>query len=381
MSRQAATPGCYIVGSMKNNNENQANGGEAKAKPEMIKLGLDLHARQVTECRQLDGSTPKPAQKWDPWTLLGQIESWVQAGIRVYSCYEAGACGYWYHRELTRVGALNFVVVPRPLEDQRTRHQKTDRLDARALLNRLEKYLGGNGHAMSLVAVPCVQEEQKRSLVRYREQLLRDRRRAEARGRAIALCQGIEVPVGWWRGARWQKFSQQLPEWMSLQVRHWKEQAAALDCQERKIRHELQKSLEIELPIGVGRLSWVILERELRGWDRFHNRRQIASYTGLCPGIHRSNGRGREGSINRCGNSVVRYTLIEMAWRMLRWQPDYWPLQKLREPLISRRAKRRLVVAVARRLAIDLWRWATKRATAQELGLRLTLDKDPGLKG
>ena len=122
MSRQAATPGCYIVGSMKNNNEKQANGGEAKAKPEMIKLGLDLHARQVTECRQLDGSTPKLAQKWDPWKLLGQIESWVQAGIRVYSCYEAGACGYWYHRELTRVGAVNFVVVPRPLEDQRTRH-------------------------------------------------------------------------------------------------------------------------------------------------------------------------------------------------------------------------------------------------------------------
>lgn len=365
---------------MKNNNENQANGGEAKAKPEIIRLGLDLHARQVTECRQLDGSTPKLAQKWDPWKLLGQIESWVQAGIRVYSCYEAGACGYWYHRELTRVGAVNFVVVPRQLEDQRTRHQKTDRLDARALLNRLEKYLGGNGHAMSLVAVPSVQEEQKRSLVRYREQLLRDRRRAEARGRAIALCQGIEVPVGWWRGARWQEFSQQLPEWMSSQVRHWKEQAAALDCQERKIRHELQKSLEIELPIGVGRLSWVILERELRGWDRFHNRRQIASYTGLCPGIHRSNGRGREGSINRCGNSVVRYTLIEMAWRMLRWQPDYGPLQKLREALISKRAKRRLVVAVARRLAIDLWRWATKRATAQELGLRLTLDKDPSLK-
>ena len=56
-----------------------------------------------------------------------------------------------------------------------------------------------------------------------------------------------------------------MPEWMSSQVRHWKEQAAALDCQERKIRHELQKSLEIELPVGVGVLSWVILEPELRG--------------------------------------------------------------------------------------------------------------------
>jgi hypothetical protein len=124
-------------------NRNQATGGEAKAKPEVIKLGLDLHARQVTECRQLDGSTPKPAQKWDPWKLLDKVEEWVKAGIKVYSCYEAGACGYWYHRELIKRGAVNFVVAPRPLENQRRKHQKTDRLDARALLDDLESYLRG----------------------------------------------------------------------------------------------------------------------------------------------------------------------------------------------------------------------------------------------
>ncbi len=66
-----------------NNIHNQASDGEAKAKPEVIKLGLDLHARQVTECRQLDGSTPKPAQKWDPWKLLNQVEEWFKAGIKV----------------------------------------------------------------------------------------------------------------------------------------------------------------------------------------------------------------------------------------------------------------------------------------------------------
>ena len=172
---------------------------------------LDLHAKQVTECRQLDGATAKPAQQWSPWKLSTQVENWVKEGIKVYSCYEAGACGYWYHRELTKVGAVNFVVVPRQLENQCIRHQKTDRLDARALLDRLEKYLGGNRYAMSLVAVPSVEEEQQRSLVRYREQLMRDRRRAEARGRAIALCQGIEVPAGWWREARWREFRQELP--------------------------------------------------------------------------------------------------------------------------------------------------------------------------
>jgi hypothetical protein len=138
---------------MQNSTDQQASDGEAKAKPQVIKLGLDLHARQVTECRQLDGSTPKPAQQWEPSKLLDQVEAWVKAGIQVYSCYEAGACGYWYHRELVKRGAVNFVVAPRPLPNQRTRHQKTDRLDARALLDSLESYLRGNREAMSIVAV------------------------------------------------------------------------------------------------------------------------------------------------------------------------------------------------------------------------------------
>jgi len=161
---------------------------------------------------------------------------------------------------------------------------------------------------------------------------------------------------------------------MRCQLEHWQEEALGIDAQERQVRRQLEKMVAIELPIGVGALSWITLELELRGWERFKNRRQIASYTGRCPGIHNSNGRGREGRINRCGNSVVRYTLIEMMWRMLGWQPKYPPIQKLRNTL-SRRAKRRLVVAAARRLAIDLWRWSTGRVSAEKLGLALPRPK------
>jgi transposase len=157
---------------------------------------------------------------------------------------------------------------------------------------------------------------------------------------------------------------------MDSQLEHWQQEALAVDAKERQVRGQIEKRLAIELPIGVGALSWMSLELEIRGWERFENRRQIASYTGLCPGIHNSNGRGREGSINRCGNSVVRYLLIEMVWRLLRWQPDYPPIKKLRT-MASKRARRRLVVAVARRLAIDLWRWSTGRATAEALELRM----------
>jgi transposase len=167
---------------------------------------------------------------------------------------------------------------------------------------------------------------------------------------------------------------------MGSQLKHWQEEALAIDVKECQVRRELEKMVGIELPIGVGALSWITLELEIRGWDRFQNRRQVASYTGLCPGIHNSNGRGREGHINRCGNSVIRYTLIEMVWRMTRWQPDYPPIKKLRT-VVSKRARRRLVVAAARRLAIDLWRWATARATAEALGLQLqtTMTQEPSV--
>jgi hypothetical protein len=174
----------------------QAKAGAAKAKPQVIKLGLDLHARQVTECRQLDGSTPKPAQKWDPGKLLDQVEAWVQAGIQVYSCYEAGACGYWYHRELVKRGAVNFVVAPRPLKPQRAKGQKTDRLDARGLLDELDSYLRGNRQAMTIVAVPSPQQEPQRSIVRYREQLMRNRRRAPGAGACARLEPGHPGPRG-----------------------------------------------------------------------------------------------------------------------------------------------------------------------------------------
>jgi transposase len=93
------------------------------------------------------------------------------------------------------------VVVPRRLENQRSKHQKTDRLDARALLVNLESYLRGNRNAMSIVAVPSPEQEQQRSVVRYREQLMRNRRRAEARGPSPCPYPGNCGP-GWVAAAR-----------------------------------------------------------------------------------------------------------------------------------------------------------------------------------
>ena len=157
------------------------------------------------------------------------------------------------------------MVAPRPLENQRSKHQKTDRLDARALLNNLESYLRGNRDAMSIVAVPSHEQEQRRSVVRHHEQLVRNRRRAEARGRALTLSQGIVAPVGWWRPAAWKEFKTQVPEWMDSQLAYWQEEALGIDAKEREVRRQLENMVSMKLPIGVGALSWITLELEIRG--------------------------------------------------------------------------------------------------------------------
>jgi len=88
--------------------------------------------------------------------LLDEVEELVKSGIKVYSCYEAGACGYRYHRELIKRGAdNNLAVVPRRLENHYFNRQKADRLDARALLNNFESYLRRHCNAMIIVALPA----------------------------------------------------------------------------------------------------------------------------------------------------------------------------------------------------------------------------------
>jgi hypothetical protein len=85
---------------------------------------------------------------------------------------------------------------------------------------------------MSIVAVPTQKLERQRSVVRHREQLMRNRRRAEAPSRALTLSQGIIAPVGWWRPAAWKEFKTQVPEWMASQLQHWQEEALGIDAKE-----------------------------------------------------------------------------------------------------------------------------------------------------
>ncbi len=355
---------------MNNNNDQITMERAAVQTAVTIKLGLDVHAGQITVVRQDGGLVPKPAQRKSGPELLRWVERLVTGGQAVISCYEAGPCGYGLHRQLTAMGVTNYVVVPQRW-DEHGKRVKTDARDARELCDRLDRYVRGNTKAFSVVQVPTPEQEQRRAVGRQRGSLVKERQRCVVRGHGLMLGQGIHAPSGWWEPKQWSLFQAELPEWLRAQVQTWQAQAVHLDEQisQWSLRVEQQAAGQI-IPKGVGELTAALLAGEILDWHRFDNRRQVASYTGLCPSEHSSGERRRQGGVSKHGNPRVRHQLVEACWRLLQWQPDYPPLRKLRAAT-GKRARKRAVVASARRLAIDLWRINTGQCTAEKLGLKL----------
>lgn len=338
-----------------------------ETKAETIKLGLDLHARDVVVCVQLDGALPQRGQKMTTAQLLILVGGLVAAGRKVYSCYEAGPCGYGLHRDLLAAGVVNYVVVPEKLEDGRK--QKTDRLDAGVLTDRLDRYVRGNRKAFTVVTVPTVEQEQARAEGRLREQLKRSRHEWEARGRSLLLCHGHHVTGAWWTERRWVALTSTLSSWLVQELERMRTVILLLDKEEKTRREKLEAQAPKDLPKAFGALTWVLLALEICDWARFKNRREVGSFSGLCPSVHQSGGHKRDGAINRHGNPRIRALLIELVWRLARWQPDYPPVRGLVAGIARGAARRKLAVAAARKLAIDLWRLATKQTTPEKLKL------------
>src|ERR1700760_1829625 len=165
----------------------------------VLSLGLDVHYRQVTVAMQEDGGRIKAAGKMGYVDFLNWVRKKLEEGWEIHSCYEAGASGYWLHRELVKLGVKNLVVVPKAM-GKGGQKQKTDQRDAGELCDALDRYLPGQKKALSEVAVPTEEQEEKRALIRYHRQIMKDRSRCEARGKGLLCAQGIQV-----RGRSWQE--------------------------------------------------------------------------------------------------------------------------------------------------------------------------------
>lgn len=341
----------------------------------ICKLGLDVHAASIMVARQLDGGHPQPPQKFTPARFLEWIGQQLQQGYQVISCYEAGPTGYWLHRQLEQLGVTNYVVCPTRL-DSRGKGVNTDQTDATELLVRLDRYVAGNPKAFSLVRVPTEEQEQKRVLARQRDQLRRKRLAFAAQGRMLLLSQGRRQSNGWWQSARWEKLKPQLPGWLVQALETFRRIIEFVDQQVGHLTLRIAGRAPQSLPKGLGALTHEVLESEVKDWSHFKNRRQIGSYSGLTGGVSASGEARADLSLTKAGNRRLSVCLVECAWRLLAAQPDYWLVKKWRGVLLNpkshARRRKQAIVAFARQLLVDLWKWKTGRATPQSLGWQMS---------
>ncbi len=340
-----------------------------------ILLGIDQHAADLRIVRQLDGAGTQPPQRVYPGLPLERfVKKQLAQAKQVFAVYEAGPCGFGLARQLQAWGVAVFVIRPMKL-DQLGKGVNTDKTDAAELVSRLDRFLAGNHKAFALVRVPSPEEEQRRCVSRQREQIRRERQRLEAMGRGLMLAQGHRVKGHWWQPTPWHKLSIQLPAWLIERLTFFRTVLLTLDEQLKALTQAVIVQAPKARPLGLGPLTLVSATNEVCDWNRFNNRRQVGSLTGLCGGVSSSGQSHLDLSITKHGNARLRYLLIELAWRMVRFQPQCRAVQKWKHILLTHgshgRKRKQAIVALARQLAVDLWRWRTGRITPQQLGWKM----------
>lgn len=352
-----------------------AAGVDSQQKRPQVKIGVDVHQAFFVAVTQQEHGTPGAPQRFAPEAFVPWVRNWLGAGHEVHVVYESCGFGFGLHRALLAAGAACYVISPQALDEGHS-GVKTDGRDARTLCLRLDRYVQGNRHALAVIRVPSEAEEQRRHVSRQREQLVRHRSKMQAQARGLLVNHGLPAPAHWWMEQTWGRLTKHLPPWIIPMLEVTRPVLLGLQGQILAISAQLEALAPAEAPRGLGKLTTVILGNEVCDWKRFNNRREVSSYTGLCPGEHSSGGKRKQGHVTKHGNPRLRAALVECAWRLVRFQPQYPPVAKWLHLLAkgakaTGAARKKAIVAVARRLAVDLWRLHTGQCSAEKLGLQM----------
>jgi transposase len=272
----------------------------------------------------------------------------------VRSCYEAGRDGFWLHRCLEAHQITNLVVDSASIEVNRSRHRaKTDRLDSDKLLSMLMRYYGG-----------------ERRVHRELDRLRQERTAHSNRIRSLLVLHNLrpERIGGRARGHWWAQHTTQLLPALRAEIEREFErlllaarQIRAQEVQQqREVRSGAQPSIaQLARLAGIGTGSAWVLIRELFGWRQFHNRREVAGCLGLAPTPYASGTSEVEQGISKIGNKRARWLMVELAWSWLRFQRSSQLSDWFNERFAGggKRMRRIGIVALARRLAVALWRY------------------------
>jgi transposase len=309
----------------------------------------------------------------------------LAADAPVLSCYEAGRDGFWIHRFLEANDIANLVVDAASIEvNRRSRRAKTDRIDAQKLVHLLARH-GDGESVLRVVSVPPREAEDERLLPRQLLTLKRKRVRTGNQIRAALFLHGVDIDprrgnfaqkefLAKLKAARQWDGSTLPPELVRTVKMHWEEfalitrQIKVLEQRQRKQLRDArakgsespeahQKAARLTQLRGIGDVGALILVLELFAWRKFNNRKQVAALAGLTGTPHQSGGPGRDQGISKAGNPRIRRLMVELAWLWLRWQPSSRTTRWFHEHVgkAGSRGKRKAIVAVARKLLVELW--------------------------
>jgi transposase len=319
--------------------------------------------------------------------LAAAADRWAKvSGKRpsITLCYEAGYDAFWLARFLKTRGIECLVVDAASLQvNRRGRRAKTDRIDVEMLLRALIAWCRGERHVWSVVRIPSIDEEDLRRSHRERSRLVQERTAHINRIKGLLFAQGI-------RGINLRSKNKRLevsklvtgegrplPPRLASEIVREIERLTLVQQQLVSIERERdeastpctsteKKRLQLSLLNGIGPTVSAIMAREVY-YRQFSNRRQVAGFLGLATSPHDSGAVERSQGISRAGSGPVRVTMIQAAWLWVKHQPKSaitrWFLQRTDGQ--SGRIKRIAIVAVARKLAIALWRYVEQGLVPQ----------------
>ncbi len=348
----------------------------------------------------LPGIERQPRKKLEPSAerLLGLLHRWrdeaVRAGkkiTRIALAFEAGRDGFWLARWLNARGVEAHVIHPSSVAVSREhRRAKTDRLDTELLKRGFLGWLRGERGHCSMARVPTIAEEDAKRPNRERECLVGERTRIVNRMKATLARLGVRNFKPTLRKAAERLATVHTPEGTPLprnvlaELQRDMARLGFVVSQIREIEQARQKRLEQETEtgphtmvrqvarvIGIGietadMLVHEVLSRPMR------DRKAVARYAGLTGSPDESGARRREQGLARAGNARVRRGMIQLAWRFLRFQKQSALAQWYRARTADSRlgTRKTMIVALARKLLIALWRFVTTGETLEGVILR-----------
>src|SRR3954470_24256621 len=337
----------------------------------------------------IPGIDRHPLKKLEPDEegLLRLLRRWQDEATRagrtispMAVAFEAGRDGFWLAHWLRARGIEAYVIHPTSVAVSREhRRAKTDRLDTGLLKRVFIGWLRGAPDHCHMAAIPTLAEEDAKRPNREREGLVRESTRLVNRMKGCLIRFGVRSFKPTLRNAPDRLATLRTPEGVPLppntllELRRDMARLRFVMDQIKEVEAARAQGLEqapqdkphvmvhlLARVIGIGLETADMLVHEVLAWT-LRDRRAVARYAGLTGSPDESGSRRREKGLAKAGNARVRRGMIQLAWRFLLHQKESALAQWYRARTADARGSTRktLIVALARKLLIALWRMVT----------------------